>query len=62
MRLLDHLGLVVVAEGVEDAAALAQLRSLGCHKAQGYYFGRPVPPAELPDRPTSSTTATLGGP
>jgi diguanylate cyclase (GGDEF)-like protein len=36
-----HLGLSVVAEGVENAATMSALRSLGCDVAQGYYFSRP---------------------
>jgi EAL domain-containing protein (putative c-di-GMP-specific phosphodiesterase class I) len=39
-----NLGLRVVAEGVETAAAW---RRLGCDMAQGYYLSRPVPAAEL---------------
>jgi diguanylate cyclase (GGDEF)-like protein len=42
-----NLGLRVVAEGVEDAAALEQLRELGCDAVQGYYLCRPVPPDRL---------------
>jgi diguanylate cyclase (GGDEF)-like protein/PAS domain S-box-containing protein len=45
--LADALGFEVVAEGVETAGQLAVLRRLGCGSAQGYYFGRPVPPDEL---------------
>lgn len=41
--LAGRLGLEVVAEGVEDAAALGALRELGCHGAQGYHLSRPVP-------------------
>jgi len=37
------LGLTVVAEGVETSKQLACLRALGCQKAQGYYFSRPLP-------------------
>lgn len=33
----------VVAEGVEEKAQADFLRDLGCDKAQGYYFGKPVP-------------------
>jgi EAL domain-containing protein (putative c-di-GMP-specific phosphodiesterase class I) len=41
VALLDNLNLTLIAEGVESAAQLAQLRSLGCEYAQGYYFARP---------------------
>jgi diguanylate cyclase (GGDEF)-like protein/PAS domain S-box-containing protein len=40
----NSLGLEVVAEGVEEPAQLAALRSLGCGAAQGHLFGSPVPP------------------
>ncbi|MGL5135471.1 MAG: EAL domain-containing protein [Planktothrix sp.] len=33
-----------MAEGVETAYQLTQLRSLGCGYAQGYFFLKPVPP------------------
>lgn len=40
---LGHsLGLTIVAEGVETAAILADLRVVGCDVAQGYYLSRPV--------------------
>ena len=38
-----NLGLEVVAEGVEEEATLAMLRSLGCDVVQGYHLGRPAP-------------------
>ncbi len=41
------LGLEVVAEGVERSEHLDFLRSEGCRLAQGYWFSRPRPPAEL---------------
>jgi diguanylate cyclase (GGDEF)-like protein len=45
---LGHaLGLRVVAEGIEDRAALELLADLGCDIAQGYWVGRPVPAPEL---------------
>jgi diguanylate cyclase (GGDEF)-like protein len=37
-----HLGLRVVAEGVEDGPTLSRLRELGCDVAQGFHLGRPV--------------------
>jgi len=45
---LGHtLGLTVVAEGVETGAAAARLLRLGCDLAQGWHYGRPVPPEEV---------------
>ncbi|MEA2210244.1 MAG: hypothetical protein QOF83_192 [Solirubrobacteraceae bacterium] len=37
-----HLGLRVVAEGVEEIETLEQLRDLGCDVAQGYGISRPM--------------------
>ena len=41
------LNLDVVAEGVETQDQVCALQALGCDLAQGYHFGRPVPPEEL---------------
>jgi diguanylate cyclase (GGDEF)-like protein/PAS domain S-box-containing protein len=45
--LADALELAVVAEGIEEAAQVAQLRELGCRFGQGFHFARPLPPLEL---------------
>ncbi len=37
-----NLGLTLVAEGVETAAALHALGALGCDVAQGYHLSRPL--------------------
>jgi len=42
-----HLGLRVVAEGVEDRASWDALASMGCDMAQGYYLSRPLPAPAL---------------
>jgi diguanylate cyclase (GGDEF)-like protein len=41
-----NLGLVVVAEGVEDAETWAELQRLGCQTLQGFYLAAPMP---IPD-------------
>ena len=48
IELAHSLGLKVVAEGVEEAAAWNLLRRLGCDFAQGYLISKPLPPAEVP--------------
>jgi diguanylate cyclase (GGDEF)-like protein/PAS domain S-box-containing protein len=45
--LSHNLGLVVVAEGVEDPETLNLLAQLGCDRAQGYALSRPVPATDL---------------
>jgi sensor c-di-GMP phosphodiesterase-like protein len=38
------LGMHVVAEGVESAKQVEQLREMGCDAAQGHHFSEPLPP------------------
>jgi diguanylate cyclase len=52
VALFHDLKLTVTAEGIESAAQLAQLRSLGCVYAQGFYFARPGPPHATCDLPS----------
>jgi diguanylate cyclase (GGDEF)-like protein len=54
---LGHgLGLTVTAEGVETWLQFSTLRTLGCDRAQGFYFQKPMPRIEaerlLLSRPT----------
>lgn len=48
------LDVEVIAEGVETAEQLAELRRVGCHSVQGYLLGRPAP--------LQASTATFGAP
>ncbi|TYP86749.1 putative bifunctional diguanylate cyclase/phosphodiesterase [Blastococcus xanthinilyticus] len=46
--LARHLGLEVVAEGVEDQATWDLLSSMGCHLVQGWHLAPAMPTEELP--------------
>jgi EAL domain-containing protein (putative c-di-GMP-specific phosphodiesterase class I) len=41
------LNVPTVAEGVETDSQLATLKKMGCEIIQGYYFSKPVPPADF---------------
>ena len=45
ISLAHGLDIQVTAEGIEDQATWLALRELGCDYGQGYYLGRPGPPA-----------------
>jgi len=42
VMLARSLGMEVVAEGVETAVQLAQMRAIGCEYGQGYFFSKPL--------------------
>ncbi|MGH9226034.1 MAG: putative bifunctional diguanylate cyclase/phosphodiesterase [Acidimicrobiales bacterium] len=43
------LGLSVTAEGIETDTQLAELRTLGCDRGQGYLFAKPIAGDSIPD-------------
>jgi EAL domain-containing protein (putative c-di-GMP-specific phosphodiesterase class I) len=45
--LARHLGLRIVAEGIETADVLEHLTMLGCNIGQGYFISKPLPGPEL---------------
>jgi EAL domain-containing protein (putative c-di-GMP-specific phosphodiesterase class I) len=47
IELAHNMGLVVVAEGVEDEATLDHLRAAGCDAVQGYFLSRPMAATEF---------------
>jgi diguanylate cyclase (GGDEF)-like protein len=52
VRYADHVGSLLVAEGIENPAELQRLRELDVPLAQGFHLGRPAPPwpaLELPE-------------
>ncbi len=46
IRLAQNLKMKVIAEGVECADQLEQLRRLNCEYGQGYFFSKPLEPAK----------------
>jgi diguanylate cyclase len=47
IAMAKSLGLRTLAEGVETARQADLLMSLGCTRMQGYFYSRPIPPAEI---------------
>ncbi|HEY9881127.1 MAG TPA: EAL domain-containing protein, partial [Leptolyngbyaceae cyanobacterium] len=50
LALACSLGMFAIAEGVETEAQIAQLQTLGCPYAQGYWFAKPLSAAEATAR------------
>ncbi len=50
------LAVATVAEGVETAVQAAAVAVLGCERAQGYFFARPVPADEISQLVRDNTT------
>lgn len=47
ITMASSLNLEILAEGVETQKQLDFLKSMDCHKIQGYYFSKPLTPEEL---------------
>jgi EAL domain-containing protein (putative c-di-GMP-specific phosphodiesterase class I) len=46
VAMAQSLDMTTTAEGVENADEAKMIRGMGCDKIQGYYFGRPMEPAD----------------
>lgn len=42
-----NLNMEIIAEGIEEEHQADTLREMGCDKAQGYFFARPMPESDL---------------
>jgi len=60
--LAHNMGLVVVAEGVEDEATLERLRTLGCDVVQGFFLSRPLAADQVMAWMRSPNAARIGEP
>lgn len=50
VEMAHNTGLNVVVEGIEEPVQREILRAMGCDRAQGYLFGRPLPADEARER------------
>ncbi len=50
LSMARHLGLAVVAEGVETLAQAEFLRDNGCHRYQGFLYCRPLSASDITRR------------
>lgn len=48
VQMAKRLNLTVIAEGVETDRQVEFLKSIGCMRAQGFYYARPLPKEMLP--------------
>ena len=46
IHLGHQLGIIVIAEGIEDAESYARVQAMGCHQGQGFYFAPALSAAE----------------
>ncbi|WGS03047.1 GGDEF domain-containing protein (plasmid) [Bradyrhizobium sp. ISRA443] len=60
LDLAENLKIDVVAEGTEQEGQIRKLTEMGCHYAQGYYFSKPVAPADIEALLGSSTSLSTG--
>jgi EAL domain-containing protein (putative c-di-GMP-specific phosphodiesterase class I) len=47
INMAKSLGFETIAEGVEEEQQHSYLHDIGCDVIQGYYFSKPLPPAEV---------------
>jgi diguanylate cyclase (GGDEF)-like protein len=57
ISMAHQLGLKVVAEGVESAEEMAELRNMGCDNVQGYFTGRPMSATDFLAAPSNPLAA-----
>ena len=62
ITLAHHLGLEVVAEGIETRSQLTYLEQFGCDFGQGYLFSRPVDHAALENPLAAASCDPAGSP
>jgi EAL domain-containing protein (putative c-di-GMP-specific phosphodiesterase class I) len=61
IALAQYKRAVVVAEGVEESEQARRLEELGCDRAQGYLYGRPLPSTQIEELLRQVTASTTRG-
>ncbi len=56
INMAEEIGIQTLAEGVETLETWDFLKKVGCEKAQGYFFGRPMAKTEVIDYLDEATT------
>ncbi len=57
INVIENLGMVSVAEGIEEPQVLAMLQAMGCRCGQGYLFARPMPADQVMGAMSAPQTA-----
>jgi hypothetical protein len=52
MKMATSLGIDTICEGVETESQARFLQEIACSKLQGYYFSKPMPPAQIMEKYT----------
>jgi diguanylate cyclase (GGDEF)-like protein len=58
INVIENLGMVSVAEGIEEPQVLAMLQAMGCRCGQGYLFARPMPADQVMDAMVASAAGS----
>jgi diguanylate cyclase (GGDEF)-like protein len=58
INVIENLGMVSVAEGIEEPQVLAMLQAMGCRCGQGYLFARPMRADQVMDAMVASAAGS----
>jgi EAL domain-containing protein (putative c-di-GMP-specific phosphodiesterase class I) len=47
IRLFQHSNMEIVVEGIETEEMKDNMAEMGCDSEQGYFFSKPLPPADF---------------
>jgi diguanylate cyclase (GGDEF)-like protein len=59
INVIENLGMVSVAEGIEEPQVLAMLQAMGCRCGQGYLFARPMAADQVMDAMAAAAAGSV---